>query len=71
MIKRFCDACGDEIPDKTAVYINLIGRVMKPEESDEADPLDQAWGDYCVACVRSGKATADLLPALKTERLSE
>lgn len=75
-LKRFCAACDAEIPP-TRYYLDVVVRVMKPEDSDDQDQVMQRYNDFCLACCRSGRAIGFLLSqiekkiALDVDRVEE
>ena len=63
-LARECDACHGFIQGAEPYY-DLVLMVKSAMEVMDQDPLQQQHGDYCGECVRSGKAIADLVGALK------
>jgi hypothetical protein len=61
-LTRKCAACGEMV--RRAQYIELIVRVLTTSGSEDQNPIEQAYDDYCDGCVLDGSAVADLLRAL-------
>ena len=60
---RTCDACKALIPQKQ--YVQLAVRVLKSNDSDTQDALEEYEGDYCDGCLASGAALEDLVGAFQ------
>lgn len=59
---RRCEACNQPIPQRQFVELSI--RVLRSEQGESQDPVDQAFGDYCDGCVASGNAVEDLVSGL-------
>jgi hypothetical protein len=59
---RRCEACEKPIPQRQFVELTL--RVLRSEQGENQDPVEQTFGDYCDGCVASGKAVEDLVSGL-------
>lgn len=58
---RTCDACKRLIEQKDDEFLELQLRVLAADGGDTQDPKAQAYGDFCDACIRGGKALETLL----------
>lgn len=63
MMARICDACREII--KQDEVLHLFVSVIDPEEDEDQDAKEQAYGDFCDRCVGTGAAVASLLKRLE------
>lgn len=68
-LARTCDNCDVTIDRETMIEITL--RVLKCDQNDEQDAVEEVCGDYCDACITNGGAVAGLLRALEHHRIPE
>lgn len=57
-LTRLCDAC--DRPIDTTVFFDVHLQTKDPSGPEVQDPIAQAYGDFCIDCVRSGKAIEKL-----------
>ena len=62
-IMRRCEGCKEPIAQRQFLEVTL--RVLRSEEDQNQDAVEQAYGDYCDECVATGKAVNDLVNDLK------
>lgn len=58
-LSHTCDSCGALIGHGRFLQMSL--RLLRTEQGENQDALEEMYGDYCPACVLKGKAVDDLL----------
>lgn len=61
-LMRKCESCGKPIHQKQ--FVEMTIRILRSNEGENQDQLEQVFGDYCDGCVTSGRATEDLVAGL-------
>jgi hypothetical protein len=61
-LARCCESC--KTPIRKPRFVEVTVRLLRADQGENQDSLDEAYGDYCASCVKSGRALTDALSGL-------